>query len=242
MDKPGKRISSIFSLSSNTSAKSGTSSNVGSTAPPKKPSRDASPARSPRRYSDIRPSTSTPNLRVASSPTHHSPAMTTSFVPVRSSTPDGAGSMLPPLDTLKPLPNRVESSGASRPGSRASSRGASRPASPTKFRPLTPTNEPKQLSKRKSWLPGRSRPGTRDGEGAFDMPQAWIVTTVPQEKSMYDPTPLATFQKVGSESSAEDSACSTTLMLSGAGTMGRKLQYLYLPSWARPLSRALFQD
>lgn len=28
------------------------------------------------------------------------------------------------------------------------------------------------------------------------MPQAWIVTTVPQEKSMYDATPLATFQKV----------------------------------------------
>ena len=204
MDKSAKRISSIFSLSSNTSGKSGSSSHLGSVPTPKKQSRDASPTRLPQLSTDIRVSTSTPNLREASSSTRHSPAMTPSFDPVRSSTPEDAASRLPPLDTLKPLPNRLDSPGssrpASRPGSRASSRGGSRPASPTKFRPSTPTHEAKHLSKRMSWLPGRSRPGTGDGKGAFSMPQAWIVTAVPQEKSIYDPTPLATFQRVGSES------------------------------------------
>ena len=199
MEKSAKRISSIFSLSSNTSDTSGKSGKVGSLSP-KRRSRHVSPAKAPQVSTDIRPSASTPNLRNGHSPIRQSPAMTPSFDPVRSATPEGSGLMLPPLDILKPLPNRFGSPDssvpASRPESRASSRGGSRPASPTKFRPLTPTQELKQVSKRKSWLSGRSRPGTRDGDAAINMPLAWVLTAVQQEKVSYDPTQLAQFQRV----------------------------------------------
>lgn len=196
MEKSAKRLSSIFSLGSNTSEKSGASSNTNSSRYPTKASREASPGRLPQLPTDIRISTSTPDLRNGHSPIHQSPALTPVLDPVRSSTPDGLRPALQPLDTLKPLPSRIDSSGTSRPSSRASSRGGSRPASPTKFRPWTPTQEAKQLSKRKSWLPGRSsRPESQDA-GALGLPQAWTATAVPQEKIPYDPLPLASFQKV----------------------------------------------
>ena len=199
MEKSAKRLSSIFSLGSNTSEKSGISSNTSSSRYPSKASRTASPAGLPQLSTDIRVSTSTPNLRNGHSPTHQSPAFTPTFDPVRSSTPDGVGPLLQPLDTLKPLPNRIDSPGTSRPSSRASSRGGSRPGSPIKFRPWTPTQEARQISKRKSWLPGwSSRPESQDA-GALGIPQAWLVTAVAQENIPYDPLPLANFQKVGKQ-------------------------------------------
>ena len=200
MEKSAKRLSSIFSLASNTSGvseKSGVSSNTSSTRHPSKASRDSSPGRHTQLSSDIRISTSTPDLRNGISETHQSPAFTPTLSSARSSTPDGLRPMLEPLDTLKPLPNRIDSPGTSRPTSRASSRGGSRPASPTKFRPWTPTQEQKHLSKRKSWLPGRSsRPESQDGS-ALGLPQSWTVTAASKEKVPYNPLPLANFQKVG---------------------------------------------
>lgn len=206
MEKSAKRLSSIFSLGSNStiSETSGASSHTSSSRQPSKASRGASPARSPTRSptrssarlpylsTDIRGSSSTPNLPNGHSPTHQSPFLTPTLDPVRSSTPDDAR-LFQPLDTLKPLPNRIDSPGAS---SRASSRGGSRPASPIKFRPWTPNQEQRQLSKRRSWLPGRSsRPESQDA-GALGIPQAWILMAVPQEKPTYDLLPLINFQKV----------------------------------------------
>jgi hypothetical protein len=203
MEKSAKRLSSIFSLGSNSTIPetSVASSHTSSSRHPSKASRGASPTRSPARLpylsTDIRGSTSTPNLRNGHSPTHQSPFLTPTLDPGRSSTPDDAR-LFQPLDTLKPLPNRIDSPGTSRPSSRASSRGGSRPASPIKFRPWTPNQEQRQLSKRRSWLPGRSsRPESQDA-GAMGIPQAWILTAAPQEKPAYDLLPLANFQKVNS--------------------------------------------
>ena len=196
MEKSAKRLSSIFSLGSNTSGKSGLSNATEPTRDPRKTSRDASPAGLPHLSTDIRISSSTPNLRNGWSPTRQSPTFTPVLDSVRPATPDDGRLLLEPLDTLKPLPNRMDSPGTSRPSSRASSKGGSRPGSPTKLRPWTPTQEPNQLSKRKSWLRGRSsRPQSQDA-GALGLPQAWMAMPIPQEKIPYDPLPLATFQKV----------------------------------------------
>ena len=204
MEKSAKRLSSIFSLGSNTSGKSGLSNSTEPTRDPRKSSRDASPAGLPYLSTDIRISTSTPNLRNGWSPARHSPTFTPVLDSVRSATPDGGRLLLEPSDTLKPLPNRIDSPGTSGPSSRASSKGGSRPGSPTKFRPWTPTQESNQLSKRKSWLRGRSsRPRSQDA-GALGLPQAWMAMPIPQEKIPYDPLPLASFQKVNRFSIEED--------------------------------------
>lgn len=197
MEKSAKRLSSLFSLgsSSTISESSVASSHTGSSRHPSKASRGASPARLPYLSTDIRVSTSTPNLQNGHSPTHQSPFLTPTLDSGRSPTPDDTR-LFQPSDTLKPLPNRIDSPGASRPSSRASNRGGSRPASPIKLRPWTPTQEQRQLSKRRSWLPGRSsRPESQDA-GALGVPQAWILMAVPQERSTYDLLPLINFQKV----------------------------------------------
>lgn len=109
-----------------------------------------------------------------------------------------------PPNLLKPMPIRSESPGISRPVSRGSgpessadsrpgSRAPSRPGSPIKSRPQTPTTEHK-VSKRRSWLPGRSKAEALDEEHGAQMPQAWLVT--PQETLRYDASALANFQKV----------------------------------------------
>lgn len=107
------------------------------------------------------------------------------------------------IPTLKPFPNRSESPGgnstisgggatgrsaAIRPGSRP----PSRPASPIKSRPQTPTKETK-LSRRRSWLPGRSKTGVQEDHVVYPS-QAWIV--MPDENVPYDVSLLANFQKV----------------------------------------------
>ncbi|KAL9036791.1 MAG: hypothetical protein Q9214_005982, partial [Letrouitia sp. 1 TL-2023] len=68
----------------------------------------------------------------------------------------------------------------------------SNPDSPSKIttRPLTPSSDTKL--KRKSWLPGKSRAGTQEGE--VKVPKAWVIT--PQEKLSYDASLLINFQKV----------------------------------------------
>ena len=107
---------------------------------------------------------------------------------------------------LKPLPVRSESSSGSRPVSTGSgpeglasppllspSLSSSRPSSPNTIRPPTPAGEHK-LSKRKSWIPGRSRAGSQSVEDGPHDQQAWIVT--PKEMFPYDTTALANFHPV----------------------------------------------
>lgn len=197
-DKPSTRISSIFSLGSTSSRRSGTSSDTSESLHPNKGSRDSTPAKLPQLSTDVRLSLSTPDLRNENSPaqTSASPGLTPTF---RQTTPIEWGALLPHLDSLKQPPQRTGSPGSrskSRPASIAGSRGGSRPASPTKpFRSLTPTHEAR-LSKRRSWLPGRSRPQSRDVGGG--MPQAWVVLPGQEEKITYDVSPLA---DLGRESS-----------------------------------------
>ena len=196
-DKPSRRISSIFSFGSTSSKESGASSNTSASLHPSKASRDVSPAKLPHISTDIRMSASTPDLKNEHTPpsTLASPGrLTPTFRPT---TPSEPGSLLPHVDTMRQSPQRTGSPGSrsnSRPASRAGSRGDSRPPSPTKFfRPLTPTQETK-LSKRRSWLPGRSRPESHDGGGA--MPRAWLVEPGQQENIKYDLSPLANIQRV----------------------------------------------
>jgi len=110
----------------------------------------------------------------------------------------------PPL--LKPLSILPDSSNTSRPTSKDSrpeswapsrppSQPSSRPTSRAKIRPLTPsTSEAQKISKKRSWLSGKSRPESQDGRDGFQMPQAWLVTA--QEKLPYDAAPLAHFVTV----------------------------------------------
>lgn len=124
----------------------------------------------------------------------------------RASRPEGSeASFRQPPPLLKPLPLPPDSSDGSRPvsrdsrpesgiSSRPSSQPSSRPASPSKFRPLTPTTESQKNSKRRSWLPGKSRPESQDEGDGLQIPQAWLVT--PQDKLLYECTALANFVTV----------------------------------------------
>ena len=195
--KPSRRISSIFSIGSNSSAKSGTSSSTSESLHPDKPTRN--PEKLPQLSTDIHVSLSAPDLpdlRNGQSPaqTSASPGLTPTFP---STTPIEPGSLVPHFDSTKQMPRRTGSPGSrsnSRPASRTGSRGGSRPTSPTKgFRPLTPTQDAK-LSKRRSWLPGRSRPVSRDGAGA--VPNAWILLPGTEERKSYDTSALASLGRV----------------------------------------------
>lgn len=192
-DKPSRRISSIFSLGSNSSGKSGASSNTSTSLHPNEASRNASPAKLPQLSTEIRESASTPDLRSGDAPTSTSASpgrLTPTFRPISASE---AGILLSPVDSMRQSPQRTGSPG-SRSNSRPASGAGSRPSSPTKFfRPLTPTQETK-LSKRRSWLPGRSRPESHDGGGTI--PQAWLVEPGQKENIRYDLAPLANLRKV----------------------------------------------
>ena len=93
-------------------------------------------------------------------------------------------------------PSRVGLTPTSRPSSRTGLTPISTPISPVKHlsRPTTPTTE-KRLSKRRSWLPGRSKHDSADeGEGAHAPPHAWELS--PNQQRPYDVSPLLNFQKV----------------------------------------------
>ena len=130
-------------------------------------------------------------------------------LPLRAQSPGGSLAGSRPVSRGNPLDSRPASRGnpfdsrsnsrppsshpSSRPPSRPLSQPASRPASPIRLRPQTPTSEAK-LAKRRSWMPGKLRkPGQEEGDHA-NSPQAWTVT--PNEKTPYDASGLANFQRV----------------------------------------------
>lgn len=83
--------------------------------------------------------------------------------------------------------SRVEIQGGSRPGSRLENKSGSRPGSPPKLHQSTVRG----LSRRRSWLPSRSKP---EPQGEVDGPGPWLIR--PDEKLPYDASPLIHFQKV----------------------------------------------
>ncbi len=229
--KMARRISSIFSLASNSTDRSSNESRL-ATAPSQSPrpstsSRGPSPATfSQKSTPDLRPITPVPyspdDIRNGSTltpqqyaPQQYTPQQSPYLGASLSPTLEDNGALLEPPQSLKPLPERPNSTPGSRPGSRpqsragrpvsrasndnlAASRGGSRPTSPAKHRPLTPTTESK-LNKRRSWLPGgRSRSASQGGSEDVGVGQAWIIT--PQEKTHYDIHPLIGFHKVSARS------------------------------------------
>ena len=199
-NKPSKRISSLFSIGSTSSERSGASSNTSESLHPNKASRDSSPANLPQLSTDIelRVSASHPDLRNGHTPTKStSPGrLTPTFRPT---TPIEPGTLPSQADPVRGSSQRSMSPGSrpnSRPASRPGSRNSSRPSSPTKFfRPLTPSQETK-LSKRRSWLPGKTQPESHDGAG--EMLDAWLLDPGQQESIKYDLAPLANLRRVSS--------------------------------------------
>ena len=197
-NKPSKRISSLFSIGSSSSEKSGASSDITASLHPDRTSHNSSPANLPQLSTDLRVSASIPDLRNGHTPTKStSPGrLTPTFRPT---TPIEPGNLLPQMDSMRDSSQRSTSPGSrsnSRPASRPGSRASSRPSSPTKFfRPSTPTQETK-LSKRRSWRPGKTRPESHDGAG--EMLHAWLLEPGGQESNKYDLAPLANFQRVSS--------------------------------------------
>ncbi|KAL8950981.1 MAG: hypothetical protein Q9222_003015 [Ikaeria aurantiellina] len=254
MEKPTKRISSLFSLGSN--ASSDKSSNA-SFAPPSshhsQSSRGSSPPRKPlpanARLPPLATSTNAHEFRGRSGHSAH-PSLGSTLSPPLTSEDD----LLPPTGIFKPLPQRIGSpvgsatnsrpgsrptspskgflrpmtpvSDSGRPESRASNRPGSRASSPHKdfHRPFTPVSDnsrpgsrgnlgsgsrsaspskqllhsatptKEKLSKRRSWLPGKSPIDLPAGD--VQLPRAWIVTSSTSEKASYDLSSLVTFQKV----------------------------------------------
>lgn len=86
--------------------------------------------------------------------------------------------------------SHVENRGGSRPASRVENKSASRPGSPPRLHQST-TYAERRLSRRRSWLPTKSKPEPR---GDVDGPAHWLIR--PDEKLPYDISPLIQFQKV----------------------------------------------
>ena len=233
-----KRISSVFSLSSDHSDQS-SDSRLGSSVHPARPPKEQTPAPYARKStSDLRP---TNNLQELHS--NHNSGLTPPFnatllpriedddpllqrsqyptpFPPQLDSPGGSrrtnglgmptaygtdDPLVPPPSFLKPVPMVPDSPSENRPVGRGSgpespagssplSQPSSRPASSNTLRPLTPTTEQK-LSKKRSWLRGKTNTGLRNAENGSSMPQSWVVT--PQEKLPYDATALANFHRVG---------------------------------------------
>lgn len=130
----------------------------------------------------------------------------------------------PPKGFLRPLTpvsdaGRPDSRASSRPNSRASSAhkdfhrpftpasNRSRPASrgelASRSRSVSPSKRLSQniafikeqkLAKRRSWLPGKSRPTSQMEE--VQLPKAWLISPSSLDKTPYDVSALANFEKV----------------------------------------------
>lgn len=90
---------------------------------------------------------------------------------------------------------QVENRGGSRPGSGVEDRSGSRQHSPTTLQQPATSSE-RGLSRRRSWLPTRSKPAP---QGEVDGPGPWLIR--PNEKLPYDAAPLIHFQKVSTSGS-----------------------------------------
>ncbi len=114
----------------------------------------------------------------------------------RPSSSNGSRPASPSKAFLRPMTSTSERGRPSRPASMVSLTATSRPISPTKHlsRPATPISE-RQTSKRRSWLPGRSKHESAEASGEAQAPPlAWAL--VPEQQIPYDVSPLLNFQKV----------------------------------------------
>lgn len=107
----------------------------------------------------------------------------------RASSRRGSRASSPHKDFHRPF---TPVSDTSRPASRHTYGPGSRPASPLK-QPPTTTKE-KRISRRKSWIPGRSR--VEEEAGGVQLPQAWVVSPSSTDKLSCDISSLLDFQKV----------------------------------------------
>ncbi|KAI4249360.1 MAG: hypothetical protein LQ352_005681 [Teloschistes flavicans] len=86
-------------------------------------------------------------------------------------------------------------SDTSRPASRGNFGPGSRPESPSKQWLASATSQEPKSAKRRSWLPGKSRPEAQHGD--VQLPQAWIIAPSTAQKHPYDLSSLVNFQTVG---------------------------------------------
>ena len=216
-----RRLSSIFSMGSNSSDATSNGSRPRSAFNPDYPASDHLPSAqltSPKSTPDLRPSTPSSRFQDAQQlyTARRTPPIDTSrpsprFGPLTSPLPslEEDGGLPSPLFLRKPVPQQAASPVSSRPvsrnsgpGSSASSRDGTRPqsrtASPAKLRPNTPTSEQSKLSKRRTWLPGsKGKPGSEDSDiSGMSGSASWIITPRQQDSLRYDLVPLANFQKV----------------------------------------------
>ncbi|KAL8833936.1 MAG: hypothetical protein Q9170_004013, partial [Blastenia crenularia] len=249
MERSAKRISSIFSIGSNFSEKSSSTSST-LFSQPSQSSRASSPPRKPLPIAAKTYPTSVQELQTESEvPAKFGPTLSPPLtgnddgafpdgvykpLPERSASPAGsargrAGSApgtrssspfkgflrpLTPVSDIGGTDSRFSSqpgsrtssphkdfhrpftpvSDASRPSSRGNLGGVSRPHSPSKQLPGSTPLKEKRISRRRSWIPGRSRMDEPVEKGQLS--GAWIMTASSSEKPSYDLSPLVNFQQV----------------------------------------------
>jgi hypothetical protein len=191
--KTVRRISSLFSMGSSRDEDSSQKSQASTSGHLRTPSQNPMTGRaenpSPRRHS-----ASGHNPMATDSISRLNPQAT---IPPPKFDPSLAAPLMPPppLTTLDPSHpyNQTGSAPNSRPGSRPNSR----PQTPTTLAPPggglrgSPTPEAK-ITKRRSWLPGRSRgDASEETQGVF---AAWIAGL--QHRVMYDVKPLTNGERV----------------------------------------------
>lgn len=177
--KSAKRISSLFSLGS----KDRESQSSVASSPVLNSSENVSDKRS-RSSSKPTRHVSTPNAVYASEPRTMPDSLDMESLPPPPSL----------LEVNQDLANSVPSSPIGRPQSRgrdmsrpSSSAGLTIPGSNPDSRPSTP-------SKRRSWMPGRSRASSTDKRPAAMLPAAWIAGL--DQKVVYDLGPLSRGEQV----------------------------------------------
>lgn len=212
-----RRIPSIFSLGSNRSDHSSDVPRPLSSFDPDRPPKDFYAVHLERNSTpDLRRFTPSPSAQSlhSSQLSNELPSTDMQFLSVPGII-DGGPQFLQPPQLLKPLPHPLDYPGGSRllrgangsdgrPVSRdSSSRGSStagsisgsRSTSPSHIQPVATTNE-SRASKRRSWLPTKSRAESIDESQDVHSARAWIMTSDPRDKIDYDLSTLLNFQKV----------------------------------------------
>ena len=223
--KPAKRISSLFSLGSNSSEKS--TDAVQSPSLPHDPTSPTEPS-SPIVSEHVGPETQNlssinlqapslgPSLQssshdpllpqilseddeISGSPQMLSPSIEAGFLVVnrtRSKTESMTGSY---MDTIgsNDSENQAENSGERRPRSRLENQNGWRPASPPRTQQFRYLSESKLA--RRSWLSTKSKSEPQSEEGGASLPSTWFIH--PETNIPYDTSSLIHFEKVSASSS-----------------------------------------
>lgn len=234
-----RRISSIFSTSSDSSVKALDS--------PKTPPSSHGPSISPE-----------PGSAVLSKPVLTPPAIETSAIDTSPSPHASLYSPPPPLnepppppqahgqnnDVLNPnspLPERLASPIGDSFRSRSVSRDGSRDGSRDRRRDSQAKNRlhsESRLARPRSWLSTRSKPESQ-GNGEGPGSEAWLV--YPDTAIPYDVLPLVHFQKVGASPRISLNHNRILIAFSGSRALAGSWQYHHIPSARGHRPRAFFQ-